>query len=176
MATFVPLEKLIYTIAGAVMEAQNLVEKAQLRNIASFFDDKLRPVAMDVELPSLGVTAAEGQYDRYRVPLLSLIPHSSLVISEAEIDLDVELSGISEEEAPARGAMAKALKGHAAESRPKPFLMVNPEGKKNGNTAHITLKLAGSDPAEGLARLLTEVTKLQGIVGAADTDDPPPSA
>lgn len=171
MASYVTLDKLIHAIAGSVMEAQHLVEKAQVDNITSFFDEKRQPKCFEVELPSMRSSAHEGEFDRYRLPLISLIAHSSLVISEAEIELDVELDGVSDDHPSQAGVLGR-------EQFQKPSLMVNPEGgggsgKKGANVAHITLKLASSDPSEGMSRLITEVIKVQGVVGPSKPAVPP---
>jgi len=177
MANFVSLENLVHAIAGSIMEAQHLVEKAQISNIGSYFNENKQPISLDIELPSL---RQDGEYDLHRLPLISLIPHSSLVISEAEIELDVELNGI--QETPRVGANATLMDQAqtAAPAENKLTLMVSAEGggigKKNGNAAHITLKLASAENAEGMERLLTEVIKGQGHVGAASSSNVPPES
>lgn len=148
------------------MNAQHMVEKAQIANIASFFDDQHKPTTIDIALPAIHSTAEQGAHYLYQVPVLSLVPHSSLVIGEAEIDLDVELGAFEYLER--GGAHDDILNqmGRAAPAEKKAGLMINPTGgeaaARNGNVAHIKLKLVATDKSEGLARLLNDVVKGQG--------------
>jgi hypothetical protein len=166
MAILTSLEDMVRAIAGSVMNAQHMVEKAQLANIASFFDDRKQPTVMELELPAIHSTAAADTNYLYRVPLISLVPHSSLVIGEAEIELDVELGDFEEQERTgAHDALIDQL-GRAAPAERKAALMVNLAhgglAAKNGNAVHIKLKLIANDKSEGLARLVDDVVKAQG--------------
>lgn len=168
MAILTSLEDMVRAIAGSIMNAQHMVEKAQLANIASFFDDDHQPTAIEVELPAIHSTAPAGSSQLYRVPVLSLVPHSSLIIGEAEIDLDVELGPFEHHERDnVHESMMEQL-GRAAPAERKAGLMVNPAGGgiagKNGNAAHVKLKLVSTDKSEGLARLLNDVVVTQGAV------------
>lgn len=174
MAIMTSLEDMVRAIAGSVMNAQNMVEKAQLANIASFFDEQHRPTVIDLELPAIHSTAEPGSNYLYRVPVISLVPHSSLVIGEAEVELDVELGGFEEQD---REDLHEGIVDQMGKARPrstKATLMVDPTGggmaSKNGNAARIKLKLIASDKSEGLARLVNDVVKAQGpaVVRAAD--------
>jgi len=178
MAILTSLEDMVRAIAGSIMDAQHMVEKAQLANIASFFDDLHQPTVIDLELPATHSTAEAGSNYHYRLPVISMVPHSSLIIGEAEIDLDVELGGFEEQE---RGAVHEGIidqMGRAAPAEKKSGLMINPTGGglagKSGNAAHIKLKLVATDKTEGLARLLNDVVKGQGATAVATprTDQP----
>jgi hypothetical protein len=166
MAVLTSLEDMVRAIAGSVMHAQHMVEKAQLLNIASYFDDQHRPTVIELELPAIHSGAAPDSNYLYRVPVLSLVPHSSLVIGEAEIELDVELGAFEEGERDGvHPGIAEQL-GRAAPAEKKAQLMVNPGNgglaNKNGNAARIKLKLVAADKSEGLARLVDDVVKSQG--------------
>ncbi|UGQ48930.1 DUF2589 domain-containing protein [Massilia endophytica] len=170
MAILTSLEDMVRAIAGSIMNAQHMVEKAQLANIASFFDDSHKPTSIDIEVPAIHSGAAPDAHHLYRVPVISLVPHSSLVIGEAEIDLDVELGAFEhhERESVHEGIMDQL--GRAAPAEKKAGLMVNPGNGgiagKSGNAAHIKLKLVATEKSEGLARLLNDVVKTQGPVEA----------
>jgi hypothetical protein len=166
MAILTSLEDMVRAIAGSVMNAQHMVEKAQLANIASFFDEANQPTVIDLELPAIHSSAVPGSHYLYRVPLLSLVPHSSLVIGEAEIELDVEIGNFEEQERDGVHATIIDQLGLAKPKEMKASLMINPGNggiaSKNGNAAHIKLKLVATDKSEGLARLVNDVVKSQG--------------
>ncbi|SHG48587.1 DUF2589 domain-containing protein [Massilia sp. CF038] len=168
MAILTSLEDMVRAIAGSVMNAQHMVEKAQLANIASFFDATHKPTLIELELPAIHSTAAPGDHYLYQVPVISLVPHSSLVIGEAEIDLDVELGAFEEHERTGVHEGIIDQLGRAAPAPKKAGLMVNPTAgtlaARSGNAVHIKLKLVATEKSEGLARLVNDVVKAQGPV------------
>jgi hypothetical protein len=184
MAMLASLEDMVRAIAGSVMNAQYMVEKAQMANLATFFDRQNQPTAFDLQLPAIHSHAAPGDTYTYRLPLISLVPHSSLVIGEAEVELDVELGALEEAEADPATEAARQQAGLAAPPEKKASLRINPESggiaKKNGNAAHIRLKLVSAEKSEGMARLLNDVVKAQGYTPleavTADEDDAPAKA
>lgn len=170
MAMMANLENVVRAIAGSIMDAQNLVEKAQVAHISSFFDREGRPMVIDLELPAIHSSAADDEFYLYRLPLISLVPHSALIISEAEIEMDVELGALSEAEPATAHPDALQPDGFDQQAT-RPSLMINPEtgglAKKSGNAAHIKLKLVAAEKSEGLARLLNDVVKGQGHTSVA---------
>lgn len=161
---------MVRAIAGSIMHAQHMVEKAQLANISSFFDGDHKPEMIEVALPALHSTAAPGEHHLYQVPVLSLVPHGSLVIGEAEIDLDVEIGAFEHHERDNAHPGLVDQMGRAAPAERKAGLMVNPAAgalaSRHGNAAHIKLRLVAVDKSEGLARLLNDVVKTQGPAAA----------
>lgn len=166
MAMLASLEDMVGAIASSVMNAQCMVEKAQMANLATFFDRQNQPTSFDLQLPAIHSQAAPGETYTYRLPLISLVPHSSLVIGEAEVELDVELGALEATQPGAGDAAAQQQSGLAAPPAAMASLRINPEtggvAKKNGNAAHIRLKLVSADKSEGMARLLNDVVKAQG--------------
>ncbi len=170
MANSTSLEDIVRAIAGSIMNAQHMVEKAQIANFSSFFTDDKEPTSIDIKLPAIHGTAQPDDKLQYRLPLLSLVPHSSLVIGEAEIDLDLELGSFEEQERSGQSDAIMSQTGNAAPAGKKATLMVSPgsAGKNDSRSiAHIKLKLQATDKTEGLARLLDDVLKCQGATGLA---------
>lgn len=174
MAISVSLERLVHALSNSIIRAQNLVEKAQLANLRSYFEkDSSAPICFDLKLPSV---QHEDAHDSYRVPLAALVPHGSLVIKEAKIEMDVEIGGVVQDDQPDTGFpdLPDIAKG-AEPIRPK--LMIDPEAGNvaktgNGNCAHVTLTLCSTENTEGLARLLNEVIKTQGRIAGSQPSDP----
>ncbi|MEM4986197.1 DUF2589 domain-containing protein [Collimonas sp. H4R21] len=169
MANLTSLEDMVLAIAGSIMNAQHMVEKAQVANIASFFTDDKQPTTIELKLPAVHSTAKPGDMLHYRLPLLSLVPHSSLIIGEAEIDLDMELGAFEEQDRSGHNESIMSQTGMAAPAGRKAGLMVSPASANNGsrdrNIAHIKLKLQATEKSDGLARLLNDVVKEQGPTG-----------
>lgn len=174
MANSTSLEDIVRAIAQSLMNAQHLVEKEQVSNFSSFFTDDSRPISIDIKLPATHSTAQPDDMVNYRVPLLPLVPHSSLIIGEAEIDLDLELGSFEEIEREEQNDAFMSQTGHAAPVSKKPTLMVNPSSANKSSSrsiAHIKLKLQATDKTEGLARLLDDVVKSQGVTGVVKRQD-----
>jgi hypothetical protein len=168
MANSTSLEDIVRAIAQSIMQAQHMVEKEQVSNFASFFNEDRQPTSIDIRLPATHSTAAPDDMLHYRLPLLSLVPHSSLVIGEAEIDLDLELGGFEEIDREGDNNAFMDQTGKAAPAEKKAMLMVSASSAAKNTSrsiAHIKLKLQAADKAEGLARLLDDVVKSQGMTG-----------
>jgi hypothetical protein len=168
MANSTSLEDIVRAIAQSIMQAQQLVEKEQVSNFSSFFTDDRQPTSIDIKLPALHSKANPDDMLHYRLPLLSLVPHNSLVISEAEIDLDLELGSFEESERDEPNDAFMNQTGKAAPATKKPTLMVTPSSDSKSSSrsvAHVKLKLQSTDKTEGLARLLDDVVKSQGVTG-----------
>lgn len=101
----VGLHDLIGSVAGAIVDAQGVVERHFLDLIGRYFDRDGRPISFDIKLPkpqSIGGAAAligngapaDGGAEDYLqlgVPLLSLVESNLLAIKEMTVDLEVEL-------------------------------------------------------------------------------------
>lgn len=179
MALSVSLERLVHALSSSIIRAQNLVEKAQLANLRSFFDKENIPFSIDLKLPSMQHDDESAQ-DTYRVPLAALVPHGSLVIKEAKIKLDVEIGSVTQDPEPEEGYpdLVDIAKG---KEPIRPRLSIDPEAggiakKGHGNTAHITLTLSATENTEGLARLLNEVIKGQGRLPQPGSDSAAPQS
>jgi hypothetical protein len=168
MANSSSLEDIVRAIAQSIMQAQHMVEKEQVSNFATFFTEDRQPTSIDIQLPATHSKAQAGDMMQYRLPLMSLVPHSSLVIGEAEIDLDLELGGFEEVDRDGDNEAILNQTGKAAPAEKKAMLMVSPGSANPGSSrsiAHIKLKLQATDKTEGLARLLDDVVKCQGTTG-----------
>jgi hypothetical protein len=168
MANSTSLEDIVRAIAQSITNAQQLVEKEQVSNFSSFFTDDGQPTSIDIRLPATHSTAKPDDMLHYRLPLLSLVPHSSLIIGEAEVDLDLELGSFEETEREGLNDAFLDQTGKAAPPNKKPSLMVTPSSDTKSSSksiAHIKLKLQAAEKTEGLARLLDDVVRSQGVTG-----------
>lgn len=108
MAGNVGLHDLIGSVAGAIVEAQGVVERHFLDLIGRYFDSSGRPISFDIKLPKPQSTvpaslqtsdgpppsAGDADYVQLGVPLLSLVESNLLAIKEMTVDLDVELGDV----------------------------------------------------------------------------------
>jgi hypothetical protein len=159
------LNHLIQAITSAVTEAQDKIHRFQVATIGSYFDSNNRPVGVDIRLPSLSPKAEEGDEHVVRIPLLSLASPQLLSIKDVEITFDVNLTGVSDEEAPAASsdnASADDSSSDWPEKAVHKVLGVDlgaPRTSDVLSAAHITLRVECRPPTEGMARLIQHLDK-----------------
>lgn len=175
MADRTTLRSLVQGVAGAIISAQQEVERQQILNLGAFFDKSLRPLMMNMRLPSLRHGAEPGEEDILEVPLLTVVPHSPLRISEVQIDFDIELGGVEEGEVMDPPDAVRAMLSDE-DTAPPPVVRhiltdsFNGSDAAKGPKAHVVIKVRDAEVPEGLARLLTELNKMHGSRPAPPTD------
>lgn len=168
MADRASLENLIEGLAGAVVEAQNRIERSQINNFESFFDRDHRPEAFDVRVPSLHPEIKDDV--RYRVPLLPLVAGSLLRIKEVEISFDTDIEGIADDDiggGQAEDATSDSSK-EGSGSKKLRSIRLNIRGagvfRKKAGMAHVVIKVEGRDISEGMARVVDRLLRVQGEI------------
>jgi len=169
MATQLSMNELIEALAGAVIEAQDRIERHQISNLASYFDADGRPRSLNLRLPSLHPQAEPGDEETYRAPLLALVSTSLLKIKDVELTFDVDLVDISEPpETAAAAAPTLASEAGGVPPGPKRTAQVDLRAgflRRRTGSVHVVLRVVGSEPAEGSARLVNHLVQTQGVVG-----------
>jgi hypothetical protein len=176
MAAFLSFSSLVEAIARSVAEAQDQVERYQVSNLLSYFDEDGRPRGIDFRVPSQRADAKPGDEDFYTVPLLALLSINVLKIKDVETKFSVDLGELTDEgtatpksNAPA-GAVPKNNGNESGEgdrmpglSSPMKTLNVSTTTGRGGGKARVTLRVEGSEPSEGAARLLDYLAQIQGV-------------
>lgn len=104
MSTSTSLHQLITAISSAVIEAQDAIERHQLKSISQYFDEDGRPLSLKLMLPYAGARTDREDFDNVSVPILSLVETNLLAISEFEADFEVEMGNLDDSgPAPASG-------------------------------------------------------------------------
>jgi len=155
------LQNLIHAIVGAVVEAQQQVQRFQIATLQGYFDEDDRPTSVDVRLPAMSSSAEEGEERILHVPLLALTGAHLLNIKEADVEFEVGL-GVSETRNPSAdksGGDGKAA-GDTARCHQLGVDMNSPMRRGAGTMAKVTLKVEASEPPDGVARLLQHLDKL----------------
>lgn len=161
------LEGLIEAMAGAVVEAQSRIERAQVAHLADYFDEDNRPRSVVIRMPSLEHGSLAGDEDLYRAPLLPLVPTTSLRIKDVEICFDAELGSFFDAEdkdgdgnpdiEPARWAFRSKGK------KPSVALDTGTRNAAGVGKVHVKLRVEGVDPVDGVARLTNHLAMTQGV-------------
>ncbi|MFA4485271.1 DUF2589 domain-containing protein [Xanthomonas perforans] len=166
----ISLNDLIEALAGAVIDAQDRIEQHQMANLGAFFDEDNRPRSVLIRLPSQHPEAGENDEDLYRAPLLPLVSSNVLRIKDVEISFDAQLDELSElDEAGVPDALAVA--SVVEDWHPKPPALPGQIGIDLGSNAknarnsavHVVLRVEGSEPTEGVARLINRLAQSQGV-------------
>ena len=172
MASPISLKSLVHAIASAVTSAQSDIEKSQLRQLASYFDEQRRPKMMKFRLPQGAVGGARTSDDApdghlVAAPLLTLVPQAQLRIKQVDIDFEVELGELSD---PIEEDNVSTLDGFTSNYR---VLKVDhaPSLFSRRKPARVQIKVEAVEPIEGTARLIGELNKLVGAL----IDEPAPA-
>lgn len=167
MASNIRLNDLIEALAGAVIEAQDNIERHQIANLRSYFDDQMRPRSLVVRLPSIQPQAEPGSEDYYRAPLLPLVSANMLKIKDVEITFDADLGQLleapSEEPEKGKGSAKEAVKD--AGEAPRKDIFVDMAGSRQGKTGsiHVVLRVESADTTDGAGRLINHLAQTQGV-------------
>ena len=171
MTTKTSLNNLIEAIAGAVIDAQDRIEQHQISHLSDYFDEDNRPKSVIIRMPSLHPAAAEGEEELYRAPILPLVSTNVLRIKDVEVRFDADLSNLVEEstdgEGPSTASSNAENQGWRVKTQPsKPFVQVDTAvsaQNRGGGTVHVVLRVEGSEPTDGAARLMNHLAQTQGV-------------
>ncbi|MHB1184404.1 MAG: DUF2589 domain-containing protein [Desulfobulbia bacterium] len=164
MASNIPLNDLIEALAGAVIEAQDNIEQHQISNLLGYFDSQNRPKSLVVRMPSIHPQAEEGSEDMYRAPLLPLVSSNMLKIKDVEITFDVDLGQLTEESAGQADKASTEDDRQEGEASKKNIFVDMAGGKQTkAGSIHVVLRVEGSEPTEGAARLINHLAQTQGV-------------
>ena len=148
------LDDIVHSIQSAVLAATDIAERHELDSVLQeeFWtktedddgNEVYTPKMVTMEIP----TWEDGKLIKQRVPvpLQSLTTGHSLRVDKLEVEMSVEISGLTTD-------------------KKKGKLMVRPRSntswfKKESNTAKLKLIFKGSEPPEGYARIDDQLVKL----------------
>lgn len=169
MATRTSLNDLIEAIAGAVIDAQDRIEQHQVSNLSDYFDEDNRPKSVVIRMPSMHPDASADDEDLYRAPLLPLVSTNVLRIKDVEVTFDADLGNLtsSDESGGAAAAPKDGPSGWRSKTQAgKPSLQVDTTGgapNRKGGSVHVVLRVEGTEPTDGAARLMNHLAQTQGI-------------
>ena len=134
------LDCLVESIYNSVIFAQRKVETEHLKRVMStYFDDDGNALTFKVNLPS-----NNGEIESTDIPLITLAPNSHLSISELEMELKVDIGQFDDEKNNEERKLSAKVSGT----------------RNKKNLAKIKIKMNGSDPPEGLARINDQLIKI----------------
>ncbi|MEO5867495.1 MAG: DUF2589 domain-containing protein [Sphingomonas sp.] len=180
MTSSVGLHELIGSVAGAIVDAQGIVERHYLDLLGRYFDAEGRPISLGIKVPSTAAAAGANDHIQLAIPLLSLVESRLLAIKEMKIALDVELGDIADTPAPAvpghlgapldvpaiaapAGPQADAAPIAQPNTAPPAKMLtvgVGSRGDSGGPMAKLSITVEAAQPSEGLCRLLTQLNKV----------------
>lgn len=160
---------LIGSIQDAFFAVNELSEQQHLEMLEKYFDKDDKPKIMKVNYPYFD-ESGEVSYKELEIPLLCLVPVSSLKINEVDIDFKVKLSGkVKLKEGNRRKTYLEkreedlvCASGDPPDENEGRGLGFVPEYRKSkdGSYADISLKFRAEEAPEGLIRLRDELIKI----------------
>lgn len=165
MAVIRSFSTLIEAISRSIAEAQDQFERHQVSNLLSYFDENLRPRGLEFRVPSMRSDAKPGEEDFYVAPFLALLPANALKIKDVKIDFSVDLGELTEVEDTT--PLAPDTKAASAQARlsvsPMKAMGINTITGKSGGRVKVVLRVEGTEPSEGAARLVDYLAHSQGV-------------
>jgi hypothetical protein len=168
VAADTPLPGLIEAMAGAVIDAQDRIERRQMAYLSEYFDEDNRPKSIVIRMPSMQQGAQVEDEDLYRAPLLPLVSTNLLRIKDVEISFDADLGHLVEP-TPVAQVTPPCETGPGWELRreaTRPVLQLDTTaasgGRKTGSV-HVVMRVEGSEPSDGMSRLMTHLAQTQGV-------------
>lgn len=154
-------DDLVEAIAGAVINARELLEAQHLDTMGRYFKDKgdgkLQALTQTVKIPN-SRPESKDEFMEVDIPLFALVPLNSLKLKQVEVELEAYLSSLEDSET----EMAPGANTVAGKAKRKQMNMELSGGgyvgsKKNNVKVKVTIE--GSDPPEGLVRVNGQVLK-----------------
>lgn len=145
MADAVALHHLVGAVAGAIVDAQALVEQRFIQQVSGYFDSEGKPLCLAIKMPR--PSSASSDEMQIGLPLLSLAESSMLAIKDLRIDLDVELGSIVDGPGAAAAPLAAADLGTPEPVAPAP-------GRFRSSGAPIDTPAHRTDPIPAVANSL----------------------
>ena len=134
------LDRLVESIYNSVLYAQRKVETEHLKRVMStYFDKDGNALTFKVNLPS-----NNGEVEPTHIPLITLAANSHLAISELEMELSVDIGQFDDEKNNKERKLSAKVTGN----------------RNKENLAKIKIKMNGSDPPEGLAKINDQLIKI----------------
>lgn len=156
----ISLDQLVGALNQAVVEAQRMAEVQHLALMEDFFETDAEGVktakSVQVGVPSL--TSDTPQTDVIDVPLLSLVPLSSLTIKDLSLSFRARIMAAEEDENAESKDSAKSALGGTT-SRSLILDLKAPRMMSNPIFADVQVTFQASDPPEGLVRINDRILK-----------------
>lgn len=168
MSAQTPLPGLIEAMAGAVIDAQDRIEKQQLSHLSEYFDEDNRPKSIVLRMPSMQPGAGVDDEDLYRAPLLPMVSTNMLRIKDVEISFDADLGNLVEVRSPPQstGDIPRGPGWVPKGDTPRPVVQIDTSsgsGSRNSGAVRVVMRVEGSEPSDGVARLMTYLAQTQGV-------------
>ena len=167
MSAQTPLPGLIEAMAGAVIDAQGRIEKQQLASLSEYFDEDNRPKSIVLRMPSMQPGASIEDEDLYRAPLLPMVSTNTLRIKDVEISFDADLGNLVEVQTRLPKDDGRKGPDWMPDKEPtRPVVQIDTAvsgGSRNTGSVHVVMRVEGSEPSDGVARLMTYLAQTQGV-------------
>ncbi len=185
------IDDILKAIHNAAIEAQQLTEQQHIRQMHRYFDPETgRALTIPIQIPNTDINAEEGkEFIEVEVPMLTLMPPTSIKIKEMEVEFEVTMSGFANQKKEKKGFhFKKKLRKDTPESpetdaEPSEGSEDPEEGQEEeepedthsgplhvdlksgfagfgGTKAKIRIVLVGCDPPEALMKIDNELVKV----------------
>ncbi len=177
MSKEINLDELLRSMHNAVLEAQKLTEQQHVRQLNNYFiwpnedkqitkvedlrEGKGKAITWEIEVPSTHPNAEEGDTMTLKVPVMSLIPPTSIKIKNMVVNFKVSLKGFEHERKLKR--TQKFVEGDPSEHKgPLSIDLGGIDGgffNKKSILANVKIEFESGEPAESFLRINDHLVK-----------------
>jgi hypothetical protein len=136
--------ELIKGLHYAVNSVQEMLKAQQISMIREYFDDD--GVVLTQRIKTL-------KNETVDIPLISLVPQTSIMIDEIEIKFATKVDSIVENE------KSQDQKGETAPESLRFNMSLAASATNSGDVMNVTVKFKAASPPEGLSRMIDEYSK-----------------
>lgn len=139
-------DHLLQAIHHAVLRAQEFTEEQHINQLSKYFDEDGKPIIQEIQVPTIDPDDDPDNMVTLRIPLMSMLPPSSIKIKELKVDFQVALGKI------------KLTDGDADKEGIQPSIDIDTGGSgglfgKGQSKADIQITFEAGDPSESFLRI-----------------------
>ncbi len=156
MSVIYNFDDLLLAIHNAGVEAQKLTEEQHYRQLKRYFDEDGTPYCQRIKIPNPDAGAEEEWVD-VDIPLLALVPPSTIKIKEMSVDFKVKLRGFTDGKDKvyfAANGEKKTHKGPLQVDLGHGFL------QKDSSIADVKIVFEGTEPPTAMLKLNDHLVKV----------------
>lgn len=130
----------ILAIEQAFSNVNSRAQEEQIKQLNNYFNDKKEPICSRVKIPNISENG-DVVYSEVDIPLISLVPISTLKLNEANIDFKIIIKG------------EVSIDSDDGE---KSYISYSPESTVNSSSesyANVSLKFQADTPPDGVLKL-----------------------
>jgi len=163
MAEYISFDKMLQAIHNAVLQADNMIQQQHMRQLTHYFNEDGTPICRTIKVPNVNyfIEGEDKNIDEWidvKVPLITLLPISSIKMKEMSMEFKVKLKGFGE--LSANGLDIKELKTREDSSLKSLQMDITSASFGKHPLADVKIIFEGTEPPEASLRISENYYKM----------------